>query len=81
MLAYWYNFKEREYYIEPVTHHFGDSHRYMFRIGLAFDKTQKEFRRLCRRKIKQGRMLVDYSHMFIVWREDLNRWTVSYIPF
>lgn len=81
ILAYWYNKRTRDYYIEPVTHNFGNYHNHYIRIGLAIRKTRPEFRYRCKRKIRRGYTLRDYAHMFIVWREDLKKWTVSDIPF
>lgn len=81
ILAYWYNKRTRDYFVEPITHNFGEYHHNYIRIGLAIELSAQEFRYRCRKKLKKGIILKDYSHMFIVWRSDLNKWTVSYIPF
>lgn len=81
ILAYWYNKRTREYFIEPITHNFGEYHKNYIRIGLAISLVQAEFRYRCKRKYKKGFILKDYTHQFIVWRQDLDKWTVSPIPF
>lgn len=81
ILAYWYNRRTKDYFVEPVIHNFGEYHHNYIRIGLAIQKTEAEFCYRCRRKIKRGIILKDYTHMYIIWRKDLGKWTVSYIPF
>lgn len=81
ILAYWYNQKTKEYFLESLVSKFNKDNKGYIRIGLAVDLSTLEFKYRCKRKLKKGITLPYYQHQFVVWREDLDKWTVSVIPF
>lgn len=82
VLAYYYNRVTQEYFIETLVNKNYKKHKGVVRIGLAISLSVPEFRYRVKRKSKKTNIIfLNYRHQYIVWRSDLNKWTVSEIPF